>query len=93
MSNYIRGRRHEYTVRDAYRKAGWIVIRSAQSQGDFDLVCINPTTKEIRLVQLKYGSKKYLYGHDKDYQFDWLPAKFDVSFKLYKTEAYTHFEI
>lgn len=39
MSNYLKGRRFEYRVRDLFKKQGFIVIRGAQSK-PVDLVCL-----------------------------------------------------
>jgi len=39
MSGYVRGRRFEYRVRDAFRRNGYVVIRAAQSK-PIDLVCL-----------------------------------------------------
>jgi len=39
MTNYEKGRRFEYRVRDLFRECGFIVIRAAQSK-PIDLVCL-----------------------------------------------------
>jgi len=54
VKTYIKGRRLEYKVRDYFRNAGYLVIRSAKSGSPFDLVAISQ--EEILLIQVK--SKK-----------------------------------
>jgi len=39
MTNYEKGRRFEYRVRDLFKKHGFIVVRAAQSK-PIDLVCL-----------------------------------------------------
>lgn len=39
MTNYERGRRFEYRVRDLFKEHGFVVIRAAQSK-PVDLVCL-----------------------------------------------------
>lgn len=39
MTNYEKGRRFEYRVRDLFKKHGFVVIRAAQSK-PIDLVCL-----------------------------------------------------
>jgi len=39
MTNYEKGRRFEYRVRDLFKKHGFLVIRAAQSK-PIDLVCL-----------------------------------------------------
>ena len=55
MKLYKKGAKFEYKVREIYRKLGYEVIRSAGSRGPFDLIAINPETKQIRLIQCKAG--------------------------------------
>jgi Holliday junction resolvase len=39
MTNYEKGRRFEYRVRDVFKRHGFVVIRAAQSK-PIDLVCL-----------------------------------------------------
>jgi len=39
MTNYEKGRRFEYRVRDLFKKHGFVVVRAAQSK-PVDLVCL-----------------------------------------------------
>lgn len=55
MSNYDRGRRFEYAVRDHLRTNGYDVIRSAGSKTKVDLVAIK--TGQVLLVQCKLDGK------------------------------------
>jgi Holliday junction resolvase len=54
MTNYERGRRFEYQVRDFFREHGFLVIRAAQSK-PIDLVCLKDG-KSI-LVECKINRK------------------------------------
>ncbi len=57
MSNYSRGRKLEYAVRDELISRGYIlVVRSAGSKGPFDLVAISPS--DIVLIQVKASSAR-----------------------------------
>lgn len=71
MTNYERGRAKEYRVATKLRKDGWLVIRSAGSHSEFDLVAIKHEQKqnplppfiitynnEIKLIQCKSGKSK-----------------------------------
>ena len=71
MSNYRKGRDHEYRVANKLRKQGWLVIRSAGSHSIFDLVAIKDSAwlfnnetgpvggeGEILLIQVKSGRSK-----------------------------------
>ena len=52
--NYIKGRRKEYKICERLRKDGFhIVQRTAGSHSPVDVIAINTTTKEIKLVQSK----------------------------------------
>jgi len=52
--NYIKGRRKEYKICERLRKDGFhIVQRTAGSHSPIDVIAINTTTKEIKLVQAK----------------------------------------
>lgn len=70
MSNYSRGRRFEYSVRDVFRRQGYVVIRAASSK-PIDLVCLkdgrsilveckteSSLVNRARLTQLRQLSKK-----------------------------------
>jgi len=52
MSEYVKGRRFEYRVRDFFRKNGFVVIRAAQSK-PIDLVCLR--RGEAIFVECKTG--------------------------------------
>ena len=63
-SNYERGRNREYRVRDKLLAEGWeVVVRSAGSHSQFDLIAFRPPrlehdgikNGEILLVQCKVG--------------------------------------
>lgn len=54
MTNYEKGRRFEYRVRDFFREHGFLVIRAAQSK-PIDLVCLKDG-KSI-LVECKTNRK------------------------------------
>ena len=62
-TNYARGRRFEYKVRD-YIKTRWpLVIRSAGSKSLIDIVAVRPKTQQTMLVSCKksgYWPKKEL---------------------------------
>lgn len=59
MSN--KGIKKERSIRNQYEKAGWTVVRSGGSQSPFDLIAWKDN--EMHIIQLKYGSDKYLkYG-------------------------------
>lgn len=54
MSNYARGRRLEYKIRDELEGMGAeLVVRSAGSKGPIDLIAFFPLEREIYLVQVK----------------------------------------
>ena len=52
MTNYSRGAIFERKVKKAFEDEGWVVIRSAGSHGQFDLVCIS-AYGSIMLLQCK----------------------------------------
>lgn len=56
MTNYEKGRRFEYRVRDLFRDHGFFVIRAAQSK-PVDLVCVK-NGKTI-LVECKTNKKAF----------------------------------
>lgn len=57
--NYQKGRSFEYRVRAKLLKKGWpVVLRTAGSHGEFDLIALNKEKKEILLVQCKSGKSK-----------------------------------
>lgn len=43
MTNYEKGRRFEYRVRDLFKRQGFVVVRAAQSK-PIDLVCLKDGT-------------------------------------------------
>lgn len=55
-TNYHKGRRFEYRVRDLYRKHGWYVLRSAGSKTVTDLVAIG-TNGTVHFIQCKADGK------------------------------------
>jgi len=58
VTAYERGRRAEYRVRYVLQSQGYLVVRSAGSKTPVDLVAINPSTREILLIQVKSGRSK-----------------------------------
>lgn len=50
-----KGADYERKIANQLRKAGWAVIRSAASKGEFDLIAINKDLKQIKLIQCKRG--------------------------------------
>lgn len=52
-SRYQAGRRGEWAVRDAYRKCGFKVVRSAGSKSDIDLIALDDTTGITYIIQVK----------------------------------------
>lgn len=63
MSN--KGVKKEYKVKSILERNGWHVTRAAGSHSDFDLIA--KKGNQIRFIQLKYGSEKYLkYGSKKE---------------------------
>ena len=61
LTNYEKGRAHEYSIKHKLEKAGWTVLRTAGSHGEFDLVGIKMLRAdqrshgEIVLIQAKSG--------------------------------------
>lgn len=54
MTQYRRGARREYLIRNALLKRGWTeVYRSAGSHGVFDLIAVDVKAKRIHFVQVK----------------------------------------
>jgi len=51
VTNYARGRRFEWRVRDVLRGEGWLVLRTAGSRGPVDLIALRPG--EVRFIQCK----------------------------------------
>lgn len=51
--NYIKGRRKEYKYVNIMKNKGFIAQRTAGSHSPFDIIAINPETKQIRLIQCK----------------------------------------
>ena len=43
MSNYVRGRAYEYEVVKLFKDAGYKVVRTAGSHGEFDLIARKQT--------------------------------------------------
>lgn len=56
MTNYERGRRFEYRVRDDLRRRGWWVLRSPQSRSAVDLVALK-IDRPALLVQAKMDGR------------------------------------
>ena len=54
--NYQKGRRKEYLFVKKMREKGFISQRSAGSHSPWDVVAINPETKQIKLIQCKPDS-------------------------------------
>ena len=64
MTNYEKGRRFEYRVRDLFKEHGFVVIRSAKSK-PVDLVCLKNGKSilvecKIRKSSLKKNGRKEL---------------------------------
>ena len=54
--NYVKGRVKEYKYVKLMREKGFISQRSAGSHSPWDVVAINPETKQIKLIQCKPDS-------------------------------------
>ena len=96
MNNKARGSAKERKIKNHYEKAGWIVVRSGASQSPFDLICIKPETNEIHVVQLKWGTEKYLkYGTKREEaEFSvYKDGDYSVKFKFIKLEMFERFKI
>lgn len=89
-----KGVKKERKIAEAYKKAGWNVVRSSGSQSPFDLICWKGD--DMHIIQLKYGSEKYLkYGFkDEEQQFKKYEDKtMNVKFKFIKIGLYERFQI
>lgn len=83
------GIRQEYRIKKLLESQGWLVTRSAGSHGYADLIAIHKEKKQIKILQLKYGSENYLkYGNKDKNDYSWINGLFDVSFELMKIEPY-----
>lgn len=58
--NYLRGRAHEYRLKDKLEKEGYIVFRTSGSHGIADLIAVKPQLigdadmfPEVRFIQIK----------------------------------------
>ena len=52
--NYIKGRRKEYKICEQMIKEGFkIAQRTAGSHSPFDIIAIDPGTRQLRLIQCK----------------------------------------
>ena len=79
------GIKQEYRVKKHLEAQGWLVTRSAGSHGYADLIAIHREKKQIRFIQLKYGSEKYLkYGNKDKNDYSWINNVFLASFELMK---------
>lgn len=61
MSNYQKGRRAEYEVKEIFEKAGWQVTRAASSKGPWDLIAVKITSvnrKRVFIVALMQVKSK-----------------------------------
>lgn len=87
MTRVNKGIRFEYKIRDMYRKMGYYVIRSAGSHGFFDLIAIHPKLKEIKLLQLKTGSRAYLDKIEKVGHIPEIEGQYMVKFELIMHES------
>jgi Holliday junction resolvase-like predicted endonuclease len=88
VANYSRGRAFEYKVRD-WLKENYcdIVIRSAGSKGEFDLVGIHYNTGQVRLVSCR-NSKRWS-GIEKQ-RLNMIQKKLKTNFivmRVYKDES------
>jgi Holliday junction resolvase len=54
--SYRKGRRFEWTIREIFRRRGWVVVRAAASK-PVDLVCLKGRGRKsnVVLVECKYG--------------------------------------
>ena len=83
------GIEQERRVKKHLEAQGWYVIRSAGSHGSFDLVAIHKDLKQIKFIQLKYGSENYLkYGTKDKTDYSWIVGDFRVDFELMKLRKY-----
>jgi len=55
MTNYEKGRRFEYRVRDLFKEHGFIVIRAAQSK-PVDLICLKDGISVLVECKIKKSS-------------------------------------
>ena len=55
MTNYEKGRRFEYRVRDLFKEHGFVVIRAAQSK-PVDLVCLKNGTSILVECKIRKSS-------------------------------------
>jgi Holliday junction resolvase len=59
---YLSGRNLEYAVKNFFKSAGCVTIRSAGSHGNWDIIAIDDTTRTIYLVQCKRGKKVQVWS-------------------------------
>jgi len=95
LNNKRRGNRKELLVKNQYEKEGWIVVKSGASLSPFDLICINPITKEMHVLQIKTGlanTLKYAVKREEEAYKQYEDGDYNVKFKfikLHRWERYT----
>lgn len=95
VTNKQKGNRKELLIKRQYEAAGWIVVKSGASLSPFDLICINPITFEIHVLQIKTGKAKtlkYNVKREEEAYKQYKDGSYKVSFKfvkLHKWERYT----
>lgn len=87
MSSVRRGREWEWEVRKVYESLGYLVTRSAASQGKYDLIAINHQSKHIILIQCKYGTHKYIQRAKKEMENKNL-GNYEVEEQMHVKEAF-----
>ncbi len=90
-----KGNKKEWKVMALLRKQGWTVTRAAGSHSPFDLIALKGD--QIRFIQLKYGSDKYLkYGSKKEEEIflsSYKNGSYKVSFEFTKLRIGERFKI
>lgn len=80
--NYIKGRRKEYKYVKIMRDKGFIAQRTAGSHSPFDVIAINPETKQIRLIQCKPDSMNATRAQKIRNENKELSGSFEVRFSV-----------
>ena len=79
--NYQKGAQREYRIVRKLREAGYhIVQRTAGSHSPFDVIAIDRTFKEIKLIQSKPKSLSENKKKELEKEHDWLNGIFKVDF-------------
>jgi Holliday junction resolvase len=94
-SNYIAGRKLEYTVMHDLEADGWLVSRASGSHGVFDLIALKPDG-QVRLIQCKLTKNEKEIPRLKREFVATLPFKQEIflqqlAIKVRGTKAYTFY--